>query len=164
MIVFAAFSLTGCDVPAAPPAVATPSDAEIVKLLHDRMAVIESAVAGDQQQVHDIAAAMRADRTQAARKMHLAMMDQMFQSLVSLLDAAATIKVPPMSNPDAARYASAMTDDHKQWAILQEARIGAMKSLDEKAFDTLSAQADHVAGQEALHMMMAYKAVNLPLE
>lgn len=163
---FLMFALPGCgenDAPAAP-VIPARTDAQIVKDLHDRMQEIESASEGDQQQVHDIAAVMRKDRTQDERTMHAAMMSQMMGVNFKLLEASATIQVPPISNPVVARYAAAMVDDHKQWAILQQARIGAVKALNEKALDSLSEQADRMATQEALHMMMAYKTVGLDPE
>ena len=48
----------------------------MIKSLRDARTEIESAVKADEQQIHDVAAAMHADKAQSDRLMHLAMLDQ----------------------------------------------------------------------------------------
>jgi hypothetical protein len=147
--------------PVATQPVAAKSDAEMVESLRDAMTAVEDAVKGDVEQMHDIAVAMRRDRAQSDKAMHMAMMKRMFESLNSLLDQAVSLKAPPISNPDAARYVVAMVDDHRQWATLWQARIGALDSGDDQAADTFGKQLGQAMTQESLHSLMAYKAVNL---
>jgi ferritin-like metal-binding protein YciE len=120
----------------------------------------ESSVTEMEDRIADLSKEMHT-RPRSERQQYVVMVGQLVTMLDKLLTAAQGMTVPVMADPEAYRLTTTVMDDHKQWAILQQARLGALEQLNDKAFTTLSTQAEQVASQEAVHLMMLSKVVNL---
>jgi len=157
--------LAACDSPEAqkPITDTAATDQAGVKYLHDQIVSIEDAVTADQKAFLD-AVGVTIQHTHAGKALAGKKMQESLQHMIGVLQRSTEIRIPTINDPDANRYATAMVDDHKQWALLRQAQVAAIVQGDMELTDSIRVKSDAMAEQEAMHIVMAYHAVHLTVE
>ncbi len=138
-----------------------PTDSEKIEEIHKKLEQVEEEFVNGQKEFMTMMGknARKGSKLTEQEKMELFIKNM--QSLSSVLDKSERFQSPNIEQADAQRYITKAVDIHKEWALTQKAKLNAIVSLDGGTAKAMGGRCDELAMQEAMQLILAYKAVGL---
>jgi len=140
-----------------------PTDAELLRSTRAQFAATRNLFDAQQIKVFSFAlSGMKQKNISIDEKVKVA--GDLFTEMLATLDRANDMEIPNIVNASARRYVTEAIDNHKKWAVMQQARIRASIEGNADFAKEFNNQADKLAIEEALALGMAYRAAGLQSE